>query len=123
MDTENGAPNGANPADKARRDIGEVFEVWQVVHGSYKRSPPPDLASEDLANRIRKLGKDKASQLALAACWQGFADKVRALALPGARHMPCRYSCCLHCGRSPPAFPAHITHSLALDERESLTVS
>jgi hypothetical protein len=81
MDVENGAPpngrNGTMSSRKARKDIGKVFEVWQAAHGPYDKSPPPDLPSEELASRIRQLGKDEPAQLALASCWSGFAEKVR----------------------------------------------
>ena len=61
---------------KSRQDIGEVFELWQSVHGPYDEPSPTEVPA-DLAQKVRSLSKSESAQLALAPSWAGFARKVR----------------------------------------------
>jgi hypothetical protein len=62
-------------AENARKEVGEVFRLWEEVHGTLDDAPA-GLPIETVTSRIQHLGKGEAGMLALAACWKGFTRKV-----------------------------------------------
>ena len=71
----------------AREQVGEVFNLWEDVHGKLGQQPV-EMSEDEMNCRLAKLSRGDAGMLALAACWTGFSSKVRPTRIVSTSDMP-----------------------------------